>query len=299
MHSPPCPYCRAPLRGLYRFQGVCESLRCRTARLREVEAQRAKQLSAHRKRQSRALERERQRLGDEPGGSPSTPVETVALPANTRPLVPLSREERAGFREHLERLCAQRGRAGTEPVLPSDSAPGPTQAGSRFTPGVSATACATCRGFCCLSGGTHAYLRLEALERYLAEHPDDTAGFVDTYLERLPEVHFQDGCVFQGGEGCVLPRRLRSAICNEHLCPALKELRDRLDASQATRWLLVALDDAEVIRSQLVPVPPQGNRPAPANEAVREPGPRVPLAPGAAFDEDDFCRDVRDAEGHR
>jgi hypothetical protein len=88
---------------------------------------------------------------------------------------------------------------------------------------VVAATCSACRGACCANGGDHAFLRTRTLREVMARHPllDDEA-VVALYRSWLPERAMAGGCVYQGGQGCTLPRDLRSSICNAYLCGGLQ-----------------------------------------------------------------------------
>jgi len=83
--------------------------------------------------------------------------------------------------------------------------------------------CAACRGHCCRGAGTHAFINERTLQEYLTRHPgasDDEV--VAAYLSHVPARSQLPGCVYQGPKGCTLPRDMRSAICNSHLCHGLE-----------------------------------------------------------------------------
>ena len=42
------------------------------------------------------------------------------------------------------------------------------------------------------------------------------------YVERVPEVGFEDSCIFHGKQGCTLDRSLRSDVCNSYFCSGLQ-----------------------------------------------------------------------------
>lgn len=116
--------------------------------------------------------------------------------------------------------------------------------------------CSACRGSCCGNGGDHAFLRTRTLREFMAAHPalDDNA-VVAAYAAWLPENTLQPGCVYQGGQGCTLPRAMRSAICNAYLCGGLR--RALLVANHDTRGVFVAYREGERVsggRLRVLPV---------------------------------------------
>src|SRR5258707_1007284 len=42
------------------------------------------------------------------------------------------------------------------------------------------------------------------------------------YVERVPEVGYQNSCIFHGKQGCTLDRSLRSDVCNSYFCGGLQ-----------------------------------------------------------------------------
>jgi hypothetical protein len=230
--------CRSPHCGrLYRAQQ-------RALRLAEGErfAQR------HRSRlKCAAAVREREAAAREVAGPESH--EIIVLPANRRKLARLPARRRSQFVKRLTRLV--------------DSAfAGPADDGSSVSQGddehpelakVMETACATCRGPCCLRGGTHAFLHESTIRRYRRTHPDATARDVmAAYVRRLPARTCRNGCVFQSATGCGLPRSMRSRTCNNTICSGLIELRDAILRSGHTRFYLAAMRGDTVIRSRFL-----------------------------------------------
>lgn len=99
--------------------------------------------------------------------------------------------------------------------------------------------CSACRGHCCRNGREHAYLRVRTLRDYVDAHPQLTDDeVVQAYLAHLPVRALHPGCVYQGLQGCTLPREMRSAICNSYLCTGLQMAVD--SASSETAAVFVA-----------------------------------------------------------
>jgi len=116
--------------------------------------------------------------------------------------------------------------------------------------------CSACRGACCGNGGDHAFLRTRTLREFMAAHPAlDDDGVVAAYAAWLPERTSQPGCVYQGEQGCTLPRAMRSNICNAYLCSGLR--RALLVANNDTRGVFVAHRDGDRVsggRLRVLPV---------------------------------------------
>jgi hypothetical protein len=161
-------------------------------------------------------------LGLTPGTGRSSLVVGV-VPRQDMAVLPLPPARRAAFEAHLAAVAAE-GFAIDRP----ESHWSPDSAADRGTPeaGVAVAACSTCQGWCCRHGGPQmAFLTARDVCRYRLTAPAPTPeGFVARYLALLPPASVADACVFQGREGCVVPRTERSHICNSHHCTGLRAL---------------------------------------------------------------------------
>jgi hypothetical protein len=136
----------------------------------------------------------------------------VIVPRNDRPLVQTPSERIRRLREHLGRLFLSMRRA--EPALMVQAGP------NGFAARVANTACSLCRGWCCFNGADDAFLD----ETTLAREPPglmSTAEVIEMYVERVPDVGYQDSCIFHGAKGCTLDRSMRSDVCNSYFCNGL------------------------------------------------------------------------------
>lgn len=84
-------------------------------------------------------------------------------------------------------------------------------------------ACATCKGYCCGLGDTHAFQDYPSLKHYLSTQPADITEneLAETYSSLIPSHSYQNACVFQGDHGCTLSRDMRSFTCNNYRCDSL------------------------------------------------------------------------------
>jgi hypothetical protein len=97
--------------------------------------------------------------------------------------------------------------------------------------------CAHCRGHCCQHGlGWHAFMDQRSLQRWADTQDGATLDdAVHHFMAQLPATHADGGCLYQGEEGCVLPRAQRADICNGFACRPLQEVQQAvLDNPQAT-----------------------------------------------------------------
>ena len=116
-----------------------------------------------------------------------------------------------------------------------------------------AVGCATCRGHCCRTAGTHAYLDATTMRAYLARHPGlRWREVVRAFMKQLPDATFDYSCVYHGRHGCALPREMRASLCNHFYCGGLRELREALEVSGPRPVLVVAINGEKVGRSTLV-----------------------------------------------
>jgi len=202
--------------------GVCDRFQCRAAW-----AQR------HRQAEADAERLRHEAAGDALRGAGVDPdlASWSLTPANPGTVVPLAAERREKFLRHLRRVVGEAAgdtRATTRPQPPTtgDEArfdpPGPEEQQALEA------GCATCRGWCCRRGGTHAFLESGRIRRLLEERPTlSESDVVELYASHLGDDHLEGGCVFQGDRGCGLPRELRGDTCNRYLCPDLGEARRR------------------------------------------------------------------------
>jgi hypothetical protein len=103
-----------------------------------------------------------------------------------------------------------------------------------------AQACGECRGWCCRNGGNYAYLQESDLRRVAAEQGITTwDDMVERFLSFIPDVTYQDSCIFHGRDGCGLPRSLRSETCTSFLCEAAGSLCETIRQG-ATGLILVS-----------------------------------------------------------
>lgn len=216
---------------------ICEHVECRT---RAVDALRRQQAAAR----LRTMHAQVRGHGD-----------VVFTPVNRQRTVPLSAARRRGFAQHLdEMLTAAKARvqasaqnvpvgvtmSGDNVQLPPDTPPAVHQA--------IAVACANCRGWCCRTGGTNAWITSDTIRRVITEHPDlEPASLAERYLAQLPSRAYADSCVYHSATGCALDARLRSDTCHTFLCDGAIELV-RLVRSHADAPHVPAEEAPDVIR---------------------------------------------------
>jgi hypothetical protein len=230
-----CAICRRPLAGRQLAEGVCSEPRCRREHdvlvQREHDARIARRRAARAARATALRDDRAPRLGIEhPEEFTPTPI-----PALARPITKLPIARRDSVRAHIASLAAEARRkiaAGDDSEDASDVRPAadPAAAMPPALSGLLAQGCARCRGECCSNGGNHAYIRVDAVARYLRAHPDKSdEAVVDDYAAFIGERSFKGSCVYHGPTGCTLPREMRSNICNTFYCLGLAELREKVE----------------------------------------------------------------------
>ena len=110
--------------------------------------------------------------------------------------------------------------------------------------------CSQCHGRCCSQGGpTNAFIKLPQLVRWQQREAGRTLqDAVAYYMAALPPRHTQHACVYQGPQGCSLPRRDRAEICNSYACDSLQQMRLVLRTQPEAAFAVVTLEDDEARR---------------------------------------------------
>ncbi len=195
--SPVCDLARCQLVALDRFRGEQAALRRRTLRA-QVEG----------------------------------PGDVVFTPVNGRRTVPLSASRRRAFARHVETVvgAAFAGEHASAQQVPSGpSVPGtnvhlPPETPSAVHQAIAA-ACANCRGWCCLTGSTTAWITSDTVRRVMGTHPALNAEeLAARYLSQLPPRTYASSCVYHSATGCALEPAMRSDTCHTFLCDGVFEL---------------------------------------------------------------------------
>lgn len=117
-----------------------------------------------------------------------------------------------------------------------------------FAAAVVSGVCGHCRGACCMSGGTHAFLDERTFARLCRERPGLTArGIVTMYAAAIAPEGVAGSCLYHGPRGCTLSRGLRAELCNAYYCDGL----DRFLKHQASRPGPVTVETHDGLRTVL------------------------------------------------
>jgi hypothetical protein len=143
----------------------------------------------------------------------------VMVPRNDKAAVPISPERVRRLRKHLV-VTLRALRMMKDPEY-SVSPLRPEPEG--FAARVARTACSLCKGWCCRNGEDYAFLDEGTMARVRrASLTLDVPAVLQLYIERVPEVGYEDSCIFHGKQGCTLDRSLRSDVCNSYFCGGLQ-----------------------------------------------------------------------------
>jgi len=143
----------------------------------------------------------------------------VIVPKNDKAAIPISPERVRRLRKHLVVTLRALRRMKRPEYSVSPLRPEP----AGFAGRVARTACSLCKGWCCKNGEDHAFLDETTLARVCCASPAlDVRAALRLYVERVPEVGYQNSCIFHGKQGCTLDRSLRSDVCNSYFCGGLQ-----------------------------------------------------------------------------
>ena len=174
------------------------------------------------------------------GGTAETAI-PAKVPFQAAPITPLPEERRAAFEKHLRWITA---RAFTEEVKELDLSY--REELDQDEPALVDAACGSCQGGCCALGGTTGFLQDVDIERWRARDPEATAEqIIDYYLGMVPAETTEDACIYQGAQGCVLPRANRNDQCNAFYCKSLKLLQEKIAEATTDKVVIIADDNSE------------------------------------------------------
>jgi len=106
---------------------------------------------------------------------------------------------------------------------------------------ISDNLCCICKGGCCASGKDHAYLSVFSVRRFMDENPDLTADEVlQLYISKIASESVDNSCINQTLTGCVLPRNMRSDICNGYYCDELKTYQKNI-STEDNKFSVIAI----------------------------------------------------------
>ena len=181
-------------------------------------------------------------------------IARVQVPLNERRLAWISPERRRRLQRNL--VEAMRGMRVMKDPRRNAS---PVRAEPEGIAGrVARAACTICKGWCCKSGGEHAFLDERVVARVRNAAPElDARAVLGRFMACVPEEGYYNSCIFHGLQGCTLERTLRSDVCNSFFCTALGNFVKDPTTAGSVRVTAGQGDDA---RSVLVEMEDQGER---------------------------------------
>lgn len=228
-----CRHCGAPLTLLQQKAGHCGAAGCRHRENRAREVRLTQQLGEP------ALQAAAAALQG------PRPTLLWLLDAEAR-VVPVPKARREAHRAHLAGLVETPAEGEVQPLAEAaDAATLGAQEGRL---------CAECRGRCCGQGApTHAFMTLPQLLRWQQREAGRTLQeAADWFMAHVPSRHARNGCIYQGAQGCVLPRGDRADICNSYACDALVQMQQELRENRDAAFVAVTRDGDEAARRALI-----------------------------------------------
>lgn len=209
-----CRGCGVSLSVIQRVRGLCDNPECRR---KDVSYQTQLKHQA-------LLVSIRQRLPES-----WRPLPIAVLPHNDLALTKLGSERIEAFRAFLADTVRQ-ARTQSAPAVETSAPTNGITDDQAELPALDA-ACGLCGGHCCYTGGNSAWLEAATIQRWLGtDIAVSEQRIVDHYLSYLPEFSYEHSCVYHAAQGCSLPRKLRSNVCNQFLCRGLSEMLNGLSA---------------------------------------------------------------------
>ncbi len=184
----------------------------------------------------------------------------VAIPINMRHIRPLPEKRRHTFCDWLKQLIDQAAEHRSSTNLTDDST-----VQTRQDPQMQSTelhsilslVCAVCRGSCCKNGGDHGYVKVDALVRYMRQHPElQQHQVLEEYLSFLPKKTYEDSCVYHTRLGCSLPRYMRFEGCKFFACHGLADIKEHVIYTKSTRFFVAAMKGNNMLCSAFI----EGNK---------------------------------------
>jgi len=254
-----CGVCGKPISDRrWRLFQTCDFWKCQAEhrqKQRRIRNEREERYRRRREEFARRIGQFRDQVAGSLGiGEPELFV-PVSVPAALRPATRLPQERLSALSDHLTQLVSAVREEEEEPpnATPLDETETDATDADRVAAFFLEQGCATCQGYCCLSGRNLAYLDKGMMSRYLAEQtPLEPTEVLSDFSSHVPEITCKDSCIYHGDRGCSLPREMRSSICNGFECVELGWLRDELAGPGPHRIFLVGVDKHRVIRYAFV-----------------------------------------------
>ncbi|MDH5325468.1 MAG: hypothetical protein OEZ68_15245 [Gammaproteobacteria bacterium] len=244
--SQKCAYCRARLTIHQKVRGgVCASQSCKLEKAKE-DARNRRELQAQHLRQRVEQLYQQQSFKAEPDSAA-----IAVLPANTLQMRPIPDSRKVAFVGYLNMIADELATTDLQKLdeiidkRVSDYCELFDEERKLL-----GKACATCRGYCCVTvGEKNAFLDAIIMRRFWRENPQLTTGqLVDLYTGYIASECVEHSCLYHSDLGCRLPRNMRAYICNEYLCPPLLTLRNDLKQLDSQNVFAAATRNQDIVR---------------------------------------------------
>ncbi len=169
-----------------------------------------------------------------PAGLTPEPL-ALLLPSGPPRASRLAARRRERYRAHLLKIIDEAAGMAGAAAMPAAAAP--EAAGESALPG---RLCALCGGGCCTHGGDEAYLSAATMRRFMDAQPGLSHEEVAAaYLGRVTDKTQTGSCINHTGQGCSLPKEMRSDICNRFSCESLARLQAAQRGPDAVHAVLI------------------------------------------------------------
>jgi hypothetical protein len=228
-----CRECQRPLMLIEERTGICQRVACQHSAYQKSAGERFRARDA-------AFEElyqlgRRRELVEDP-----EQYFVAHIPSQGRELGPLPDHRGEAFLTLLDQLLAASEES--EETTPAEPpVPGPVAMPlSAEQEAVSVQACIGCKGHCCQTAGSHGWQDLHSIRRYREVNPglsrEEIRASYAAVLGSAPT--YIDSCVFHGVRGCLLPREMRSWLCNTYWCGELRMVQGRIEDGAPAKVLM-------------------------------------------------------------
>lgn len=168
------------------------------------------------------------------------PLHLVPIPSGHVSLSPLENQRIERYAKHLREIIQQAYQQ-VDGQHPSTE-PGNEKPENIATDGlqrISDRMCSLCKGGCCSAGSDNAYLSSDTIKRLLgADTRLSQDAILEKYLLKLPKDSIAGACINQTDSGCVLPKEMRSDICNDYYCDSLRSYQQAMTGKAEPQAIL-------------------------------------------------------------
>lgn len=158
-------------------------------------------------------------------------IPTVSIPSGKSTLAPIGQERLSRYREHLVEVIAEAFQdppitdyLQQEDIKKAALVEAKLEANPQLA-NLTSASCGLCKGGCCSAGNDSGLISLETIKRAVKIYKfTNEEEVLNSYLSLLGDQSVEHSCINHGPKGCVLPKRMRSDVCNGYYCESLKEL---------------------------------------------------------------------------